>query len=168
MSLTRPALVAESRDVRRRLAVFQKRKARPRQATNITRVVMISFARLVDWRDALVIVKPETFIQWHRDAFRRLWRWKSRRRGRPPLPTRVAELIREMAASNPTGGRGKNRGRVAVETRHSGFAANRPQIHRALSATKWHSQTAVDHFRSESRQGNCRLRLHGVGDRVDA
>ena len=35
---------------------------------------MIAFARFFDWRDALVVVKPETFIKWHRTAFRMFWR----------------------------------------------------------------------------------------------
>src|SRR6185312_9257308 len=36
------------------------------------------------WRTALVIVKPETVLTWHRQGFRLLWTWKSRRRlGRP-------------------------------------------------------------------------------------
>jgi hypothetical protein len=30
---------------------------------------------------ALVIVKPETVIGWHRAGFRLFWRWKSRSRG---------------------------------------------------------------------------------------
>ena len=52
----------------------------------------------------LVIVKPETFIKWHRTAFRAFWRWKSRQRGRPPLPKNLRELIREMDRANPTWG----------------------------------------------------------------
>jgi hypothetical protein len=35
-----------------------------------------------DWRSALVIVKPETLIAWHRKAFRLFWTWKIRR-GKP-------------------------------------------------------------------------------------
>jgi hypothetical protein len=31
-----------------------------------------------DWRSALLMVKPETVIGWHRQGFRRYWRWKSR------------------------------------------------------------------------------------------
>ena len=31
-----------------------------------------------DWRSALVIVRPETVIAWHRKGFRLYWRWKSR------------------------------------------------------------------------------------------
>jgi putative transposase len=32
---------------------------------------------LFDWRSALVVVRPETLIRWHRTGFRLLWRWKS-------------------------------------------------------------------------------------------
>jgi hypothetical protein len=65
---------------------------------------MIVLSRFFDWPDALVIVKPETFIKWHRSAFRSFWRWKSRRRGRPKLPTNLRALVREMARDNPTWG----------------------------------------------------------------
>jgi hypothetical protein len=34
----------------------------------------------IGWRTALVIVKPETIIAWHRRGFRLWWAWKSRRR----------------------------------------------------------------------------------------
>jgi putative transposase len=57
-----------------------------------------------DWREALVIVKPETFLKWHRAPFRAFWRWRSRKRGRPPLPKNLRELIREMAHDNLTWG----------------------------------------------------------------
>lgn len=65
---------------------------------------LMALAKFFDWRDALVVVKPETFIKWHRIAFRRFWRWKSRRRGRPPLPRDIRELIRRMTRENPTWG----------------------------------------------------------------
>jgi len=56
------------------------------------------------WRDALVIVKPETVVDWHR----RLGRWWQRRQrrtpGRPPLPEHVLDLIRRMAGDNPLWG----------------------------------------------------------------
>src|SRR5438270_693945 len=32
------------------------------------------------WRTALVFIKPETVIAWHRQGFRWFWTWKSRRR----------------------------------------------------------------------------------------
>jgi hypothetical protein len=65
---------------------------------------MTVLGRLFAWRDALVIVKPETFLRWHREAFRLFWRWKSRRSARPPLPRNIRTLIREMGRNNPTWG----------------------------------------------------------------
>jgi len=65
---------------------------------------MVALARFFDWRSALVIVKPETFLKWHRNAFRLFWRWKSRRRGRPSLPPDLREIIRRFARENPTWG----------------------------------------------------------------
>jgi hypothetical protein len=55
--------------------------------------------------NALVIVKPETVIKWHRAGFRSYWRWKSRRRGgRPIIPPEIRKLIREMSIANPLWG----------------------------------------------------------------
>jgi putative transposase len=57
------------------------------------------------WRTALVIVKPETVVAWHRQGFRLFWTWKSRRRiGRPSLPTDIRALIRTMSRANPLWG----------------------------------------------------------------
>src|SRR2546428_299031 len=55
------------------------------------------------WADALVIVKPETVIRWHRAGFRLYWRWLSRRGkhgGRPAVAREVRDLIRRMATEN--------------------------------------------------------------------
>src|SRR5207244_4438266 len=57
------------------------------------------------WRTALIIVKPETVIAWHRRGFRLLGTWKSRRRtGRPTEPLAVRTLIRTMSNANPLWG----------------------------------------------------------------
>jgi putative transposase len=57
------------------------------------------------WRTALLIVKPETVIAWHRQGLRLFWTWKSRRRnGRPPICTDVRTMIRRMAKENPLWG----------------------------------------------------------------
>jgi putative transposase len=59
-----------------------------------------------NWRAALVIVRPETVIAWHRRGFRWFWTWKVRhgKRGRPGLPAEVRELIRRMSRENPLWG----------------------------------------------------------------
>ena len=58
------------------------------------------------WRSALIIVKPETVMAWHRRGFRLYWTWKSRqgRPGRPEVSHEVRELIRKMNVANPLWG----------------------------------------------------------------
>ena len=57
------------------------------------------------WCSAVIIVKPETVITWHRRGFRLFWRWKSRgRNGRPGVPPDVRALIRELSTANPLWG----------------------------------------------------------------
>ena len=57
------------------------------------------------WRRALVLVKPETVIAWHRQGFRLWWNWKSGRRlGRPTAAANIRTLIRKMAEANPRWG----------------------------------------------------------------
>jgi hypothetical protein len=52
-------------------------------------------------RDASVVVRPETLLRWHRKGWKRFSRWKSRP-GRPPIPSPLQALIRQMARENPT------------------------------------------------------------------
>src|SRR5262245_2368608 len=55
-----------------------------------------------DWRDALIIVKPDTVIKWHREGFRLYWQWKSKAPiGRPPIDKEIRELIRRISRENP-------------------------------------------------------------------
>lgn len=98
------ALRAENLFLRKQLALYLELEVKPRRATDATRLSMILFSRLFDWKDALVIVKPETLISWHRKGFRLLWRWKSRPRGRPRLREEIRALIRRMAQEHPLWG----------------------------------------------------------------
>jgi transposase InsO family protein len=101
---SRRTLAAENLFLRKQLALFQERKVKPRRADDATRWMMVALSHLFPWRGALVNVKPNTVIGWHRKGFRLFWRWKSRPTGRPRLPKPLRELIREMAAENPTWG----------------------------------------------------------------
>jgi transposase InsO family protein len=98
-----PALAAENLFLRKQLALYQERQAKPRQATNAIRLAMLWLSRWFDWRSALTIVQPQTFIRWHRQGFRWFWRCKSTP-GRPALPKDLQALIRRMALENPTWG----------------------------------------------------------------
>src|SRR5215813_12058609 len=98
------SLAAENLFLRKQLALFQERKAKPRRANDATRWSMATLARMFQWRNALVNIKPDTLIRWQRKGFRLFWRWKSKPTGRPRLPKDLRELIREMAAENLTWG----------------------------------------------------------------
>ena len=101
---SRRALAAENLFLRKQLALFQERQVKPRRANDSTRWMMATLSRMFPWRDALVNVKPDTFIRWHRKGFRLFWRWKSKATGRPLLPNNVRQLIRETGAENATWG----------------------------------------------------------------
>jgi hypothetical protein len=51
----------------------------------------------------MVLVKPATVVQWHRQGFRLYWRWRSRP-GRPSVDREVRDLIRQMNSTNPLWG----------------------------------------------------------------
>lgn len=104
------ALSAEILFLRKQLAFYEERQTRPRRLSDAARLSLIIWSRWFDWKDALVIVKPETLIGWHRKGFQLFWKWKSRA-GRPCLPRDVRDLIARMALENPTWGQA----RVAAE-----------------------------------------------------
>jgi putative transposase len=99
----RSALAAENLFLRKQLALYQERYVKPRRVPHTTRMALIWLAGWFDWRHALCVVQPETFLRWHRQGVRLFWRWKSRR-GRPPIPPDLQGLIRRMARENPTWG----------------------------------------------------------------
>src|SRR5258708_34890975 len=70
------------------------------------RILWVWLSRLWnDWRSALLLVKPETVIAWHRKRFRHYWRRKSRCcKGRPTVSPEVRNLIRQMSLANPRWG----------------------------------------------------------------
>src|SRR5271156_2078493 len=82
---SRSALLAENLFLRKQLAFYQERQIRPRRLTDAARISLVLWSKFCDWRSALVIVKPETLIGWHRRLFKMFWKMKSRP-GRPKLP----------------------------------------------------------------------------------
>jgi putative transposase len=99
-------LALENLALRQQLAVFKRRHPRPKlQPTD--RLFWVWLSKVwTDWQAALIIVKPETVIAWHRQSFRFYWRWLSRRKsvGRPVIGSEVRALIKEMARANPLWG----------------------------------------------------------------
>ena len=52
---------------------------------------------------AILVVKPATVVQWHRQGFRLYWLWRSRP-GRRPIGRETRTLIRELCFANPLWG----------------------------------------------------------------
>jgi putative transposase len=87
--------------LRQQLAVYVHKRPRPRLSP-LDRTFWVTLSRLWPrWRSALVVVRPETVIRWHRKAFRGYWRWISRPGpGRPPISEETKSLIARMATEN--------------------------------------------------------------------
>jgi hypothetical protein len=83
-------LAAENLFLRKQLAQYQERNVQPRRATNATRLAMVWLARWFDWRQALAVVQPQTFLRWHSQGFRLFWRWKAQT-GRRPIPAETCK-----------------------------------------------------------------------------
>ena len=103
---SRAALQLEVLALRHQLQVLQRTRPRRLRLANPDRWLWVVLLRLwTGWRTALVIVKPETVMGWHRRGFRLWWTWRSRRRiGRPTVPADIRTLIRTMAQANPRWG----------------------------------------------------------------
>src|SRR5258705_4239233 len=103
---SRAVLQLEVLALRHQLQVLHRTRSREARLAKTDRWLWVLLSRIwIDWRTALVIVKPETVIAWHRRGFRLWWTWKSRRRmGRPTVPADVRALIRTMAQANPRWG----------------------------------------------------------------
>jgi transposase InsO family protein len=104
MLRSRQALVLENLALRHQLQVLQRSGKRPRFRP-LDRGFWVLLSRLwTEWRDLLVLVKPDTVVRWHRKGFRLYWRWRSGKPGRPQVSKDVRDLIRRMSLENPLWG----------------------------------------------------------------
>ena len=63
--------------LRHQVGVLQRSLKKRRKITAMDRLFWASLSRIWrDWRSALVIVKPQTVVSWHRTGFRLFWTWK--------------------------------------------------------------------------------------------
>jgi Integrase core domain len=95
-------LEAENAALRHQLVVLRRQLKGRARLTNDDRWF---FVQLYRWfpsiLPALMIIRPETLVRWHRAGFRRYWRWQSRRRGgRPPIEAELRALIRQISTEN--------------------------------------------------------------------
>src|SRR5438128_5837053 len=110
----REALVAENVLLRHQLTVLTRpTRKRPQVRTRDKLFWVLVRTLHRNWRRHLVIVRPESVIRWHQQAWRLFWRWRSRGPiGRPRLSAEVRELIVTMARDNPHWGSERIRGEL--------------------------------------------------------
>ena len=108
-------LVLENALLRQQLIVLKRQTKRPKLSWRDRTLIILLASKLSFWKQALVIVQPDTVLRWHRDLFRWVWRRKSKPKkkpGRPPLADEVVALIKQMAEENRTWGAERIRGEL--------------------------------------------------------
>jgi putative transposase len=122
------------------LTVYKRKQPRPK-LHRFDRLFWIALRRLwTDWADALVLVKPDTVVSWHRAGFRLFWRWRSRasRAGRPKVAQEIRESIRRIRAENSTWGAPRIHGELLL----LGFEISEPTVSR-FSKDSRHSESTA-------------------------
>lgn len=99
-------LEAENAALRQQLIVLRRKLPGRIKLSNSDRLFFVWLYRLfLSAIKAILIIRPETLVRWHRAGFRRYWRRKSRQRiGRPPIDCDLRSLIRKMNGENPLWG----------------------------------------------------------------
>jgi len=100
-------LLLENLVLRQQLVTLKRRRRKPR-LTILDKIFWVLARRFwCGWKQALIVVSPETVVRWHRSGFALYWRAISRARrviGRKRISKEVRDLIFRMVAENPTWG----------------------------------------------------------------
>src|SRR6266852_3569675 len=105
---SRRSLLLENLALRQQLAVLKRKQPRPRIGA-LDKLLWVIARRLwPQWREALVLVLPDTVVRWHRSGFKLYWATlcKTRKRvgGDRRISKEIHDLIFQMVAENPTWG----------------------------------------------------------------
>jgi hypothetical protein len=99
-------LALENLALRRKLAVYKRMITRPR-LRGTDRLFWAAPVRIwAGWRQSLLVVTPDTVLQWQRRRFREYWTKLSSHPtgGRPTIHGEIKALITRMATANPLWG----------------------------------------------------------------
>src|SRR5215469_1997744 len=127
---SRHDLAVELVALRQQLSVLKRKNPRPR-LDRWDRLFWVVLRRLWSrWAEALIVVKPETVVSWHRAGFRLYWRFLSRRGpGRPRITSELRQLLQRLARENPLWGAP----RIHGELLKLGFEVSERTISRYLA-----------------------------------
>jgi len=107
-------LTAENLALRQQLIVLKRNQNRPNLKVRDRLFWKVFSQTWSEWRNALLIVQPDTVIRWHQSAFKLYWKRKSQggKRDRPPLDPNVKALVFKLATANPLWGAPKIHGEL--------------------------------------------------------
>jgi hypothetical protein len=110
---SKPEWVVENVFLRQQVIVLNRRVARLQLMVKDRGLLVLLASRVRDWKNALLIVKPETLLRWHRQGFKLFWRQKSKGQARKPqLSEETITLIKQMAVENRRWGSKRIRGEL--------------------------------------------------------
>ncbi len=99
-------LILENISLRQQLSVYKSKKTKPR-ITDVDRSFWIALTKVwAKWREPLIIVKPETVVDWQKRRFKRHWTkisTKNKKPGRKRTKKEIRDLIYLMAGENNWG-----------------------------------------------------------------
>ncbi len=114
ISKSKVELITENALLRKQLIILNRQVKKP-SFTPIDRFfLMVLASKLKNWKLALLILKPDTLLRWHRQGFRLFWKLKSKppKNRQPKISQETIDLIKEMAANNPLWGAERLRGEL--------------------------------------------------------
>ena len=132
--IARHRLAMEAAALRQQLAVYKRKQPRPK-LNRFDRLFWVLVRRIwANWSEALILVKPDTVVSWHRAGYRLFWTWRSHRQrvGRPKVAQEVRDLIRRMKRENPMWGAPRIHGELLL----LGFEISEPTVSRYLQRLK--------------------------------
>lgn len=111
---SREELLEENLLLRQQLIVASRKLKQAKFRPWERGLLVLLASKLPRWREATLLVKPDTVLRWHREGFRLLWIRKSRiqRTPKPRLQQEALDLIMRMSRENRLWGAERIRGEL--------------------------------------------------------
>lgn len=137
LARSRADLVVENALLRQQLILLKRQVKRPplSNADCIHLVLLAHFTKF--WKQALLIIQPDTLTRWHQNLFRMDWRRRSQ--GRPKVESETIILIQKMANENLLWGAERIRGellKLGIEISKRSIQKYMPKDRKAHSSSQ--------------------------------
>ena len=141
LARSKSELVAENAFLRQQLIILRRQVKQP-ACTKTDRMLLVLLARMLrSWKQALLVVQPETLLRWHHQGFKIYWKYKSRAASLTPrISQETVSLIQQIARDNRLWGAERIRGELLKLGIHVCKRTIQKYM-RAVRTTRPHGQT---------------------------